>query len=95
MIKVIDVAIVIKHMKNIIFNSFMLISLSQAKLLAKGNFDVRKMAEINKSYLRCHSDQTYEISHLNCHRSICLIQFSILEDVKGGSLKISRIRKQV
>ena len=54
-----------------------------------------KISRIKKNNLRCHSNQTYETSHLNCYVLICLIHIGVLEDVNGGSREISRIRTEM
>ena len=93
MIKPIGVAIVIKLMKNFIFNSYMLIYLAQISIFEKGNFHLRKMSRIRKA-IYVISSRTSETSHLNCYILIYLIQFSIHENFKGGLQKFSRIRKK-
>ena len=49
MIKLIDVAIVIKVMRNFIFNSFMLIYLTHVSMFEKWSYDLRKMSQITKA----------------------------------------------
>ena len=79
-IKAIYVAIVIKFMKQFIwiaisqFIWFNLVCSKRAQWLTK---DLAN----EKSYLCCHSDQTYETFHFKCYMLICWIQCSILENM--------------
>ena len=48
-----------------------------------------------KNNLRFHIDKIYQTFHLHCYMLICLIHFSILENVDSSSQKISRKRKSI
>ena len=47
-----------------------------------------------KSNIHFQSDQIYETFYLNCYMLSCLIQFSMLENGKSDSRKISWLKKQ-